>query len=541
MPEVAKTEGRIRIRGAQCFRSGKHRGRPYSDKDLDEIIRNFEKHSNPAKGKPTMRVPLVVGHEEENDADPDDPTAVRNLNDTRIPAEGWVSKVYRKGHDLFFDADDVTPRMAKWIEDGTYRNISPEIYDEPPEGVDGEGKMFRRVSALGGEQPQVKGMRELQEALVERYGEAEGRKLAERWPTALRGHAKQNKSEGRWTCFAEEPMSSDELLKMVGQRGGDMAILDKCDPAVLAEILRLTEPEEVDEPEGDEPVATETMTPEQEEEERKKNPPVEEMSEPEAPEEDDDAEKMAEYGAACKKYAAWKKSRKMAEVSTETDMPEKPMPEEPMRPTKVVTHYSEKTPVTVGILRQLLPDLIKGVVGKQIARLEKHSERIESDQKRREVEGFIRLHSFNEGDPKTKQVRILPIDLDAGDPLNIRNQLMAADNATVVHKFSEGKREVSLTAFDVLRKNIERRKPQVFGESQVKRSLPGAVNGTGSPKAGTASGEDHEVEKVRGAFEAYSEKFPRGMTADKLVAGFKANREAVPETTAEDFLGDLVA
>lgn len=557
---AAKPTGRrrrIRIRRLQVFESGKHRGRRYSDADLDAMIRNFKRNQK------KMPVPLVVGHKEED------------FDDTAILAHGWMTNLYRKGKKLYGDFDNVSPQAAEWIRDHRLRNISPEIYDKPPDGTDGEGRMTRRVSMLGGEQPQVKGMEGLQNALVEQYGEM----LAKHWPTCFRvREVKQNKAAGTWTCFAEiRPMQSEEFIKDMATRGIDLPLLEELQAAckaagkeglsdaILAEWTRSLDRDQEDMPEVDEDTAPEedeklpegdddmpaTATQERAEEEvpneELAEDETEDMAEPMAPEDDKDMKAMAEYGSACKKYSAWK-SKKMAEngqVTTETggvdETPttDKPEPAMPM-PKKVVTHYAEKTPVTYGMLRRVIPELITKAIGNQLAEAKKFSEQYKSDTKKDNVEAFLQLHSFCEGDPKGKQVRILPIELDPTDPLNLRNQLMAADASTVVMKFSEGKREVKMTAFDVLRKNIERRKPVNFSE-RIQTHNGGAVNGNGkakvvpAKKGAAAEEEDDECGKVRQIVETFSEHFPKG--ADSLVEGFKIARKANPRETAESFTG----
>ena len=56
-------------------------------------------------------------------------------------------------------------QLKRAIEEGKYRAVSIEIYDKPPQGIPGKGKMIRRLAVLGGEIPQDKNLAPLMTAL----------------------------------------------------------------------------------------------------------------------------------------------------------------------------------------------------------------------------------------------------------------------------------------------------------------------------------------------------------------------------------------
>lgn len=149
-------EGSATLHGVEIFANGEHRGKTYDDVQLDEMVRNFRKYS--VGKKPLLRVPAVLGHEETQEF----------LDRSDLPAAAWATDVFRgrkecpacmgeggkcemcggKGEIGTLKADfaDVPPKVARLLKGKTYRQVSAEIYDEPPEGIPGEGAMLRRVA-----------------------------------------------------------------------------------------------------------------------------------------------------------------------------------------------------------------------------------------------------------------------------------------------------------------------------------------------------------------------------------------------------------
>lgn len=186
------------LSGVEIFRAGNHRGKEYTEADLDDMVRNFNLFSNPklaamksASGKlaeqdkekfaaifeeacseepaaeaaahdylaergiepaaeavPTLRVPGVLGHEETQEF----------LERSDLPAAAWATKVYRDGPMLKANLAEIPPKVVRLLKGKAYRTVSAEVYDEPPEGVPGKGKMLRRIAFLGGEIPQIKSL-----------------------------------------------------------------------------------------------------------------------------------------------------------------------------------------------------------------------------------------------------------------------------------------------------------------------------------------------------------------------------------------------
>lgn len=175
-------EGSTVLNGVEIFATGKHRDKDYSEQDLAEMVRNFRAYSS---GRRLMlRVPAVLGHEENQEL----------LERSDLPAAAWASALWQdrkecpacagsgvkgggqpgqvnrtldrlagdscascsgRGHIGVLKANfsDVAPKIARLLKGRAYRQVSAEVYDEPPEGIPGEGKMLRRVAFPGWRNP----------------------------------------------------------------------------------------------------------------------------------------------------------------------------------------------------------------------------------------------------------------------------------------------------------------------------------------------------------------------------------------------------
>jgi hypothetical protein len=102
---------------------------------------------------PLLEPPIVIGHEEQQDL----------LQNTGIPSVGWVVGLRRRGVTLYSDLSPIFPSIARLIQIGAYKHVSPEIYarDQPPEGVPAKGCMLRRLAFLGGQLPHLKSLADL--------------------------------------------------------------------------------------------------------------------------------------------------------------------------------------------------------------------------------------------------------------------------------------------------------------------------------------------------------------------------------------------
>lgn len=231
------SEGGAKLRGAEIFATGVHRGKPYTYRDLDEMAANFKRFSMGAK--PLMRIPGVIGHEENQEY----------LDRSDLPAAAWVESVENQKYKcpqcggqgqiqgqpcprcvgagiastLKADFGDVPSKVAKLLKSKAYRTVSAEVYDEPPEGIHGQGKMLRRVAFLGGEIPQVKSLEDIPAPEEHSEKRTVWHRIAQRERTAVWNRLAGAK--GYYTCFTEVnkmPLKPGFSKDTVSQNIGEM-------------------------------------------------------------------------------------------------------------------------------------------------------------------------------------------------------------------------------------------------------------------------------------------------------------------------------
>lgn len=138
---IISYEALSEIHDLEIFEAGTHRGKPYSEEDLDLMVQNFNDLKE--KIKPT----LVVGHSEEQEL----------LKDSGIPSAGWAESLKRIGTKLVATFKDVPKVIADLINKGAYKRVSSEIYNN----FEDKGYALRRVALLGGEIPEVKTLQDV--------------------------------------------------------------------------------------------------------------------------------------------------------------------------------------------------------------------------------------------------------------------------------------------------------------------------------------------------------------------------------------------
>jgi len=508
------SEGASRLREVEIFSTGTHRGKTYTVNDLNDIVRNFEKSS---RGKdPKLAVPLavprlqpgapaVLGHEEEQ----------KILEGSDLPSAGWPSRVWRDGNVLKADIEEVAPSVADAIRHRRYRTVSAEIYDEPPDGIQGKGKMLRRIAYLGADVPQVKNLKHL--PMPEAHAESGARfdRINSNRVVLSLVNATDS-GRGYWTCFSEvtqvEP-NADELMQKLSQMGISAEALQGCPPAALAEMLRALEDAKNKPADMDEEAKIEK-------DEGELGEPHNEFDEP-MPEDADDEKKKA-YSEKARKYM--EAGRKMAERcgmklddmpgmgQADISKPMNPMGEgAPMPKQTTLTHkYAELKPFIEEAVKEAFAKHAKGTLGE----LTKFHEEFQASERKKTVDSVCdRL--FAEG-KLTKPGRA-----------RLHAALMGADARTVVEKFSEGGKKVELTQFDQLVRFAEAVRP-FTGE----RLHSASAGNTGSDE------EQEEVAKV----EKFSETANiaralevQGKTPADFVEGFKKARKANPKLTAKQY------
>lgn len=516
------------LRGVEVFASGTHRDNVYTPADIDEMVANFRAHSMPVDGKkPALRVPAVLGHKEDQEM----------LERSDLPAAAWARRAWAEdGRDqkgkpiriLKLDFEDVPVTVKRLIRGKRYRTVSAEVYDKPPPGIPGTGKMLRRVAFLGGDIPQVKSLEDI--PLPDSHAESGASYI----PSVMRFAEARLCCRGPdcWSCSSEvRPMNRDEMLKQLSDLGCDTSVItDTVPDEVIAEWLRTAsasqEPpdEELDE-EGEK--ETGDATGHDDADADRTQDTTDHDDAPQMPADTTDTAAMAEYYSAMGEYCA----KKMAEF------PDPSAPQvagvgggattkngEPVPKKKTTTvHFSERdVRKIVGVAVKTAKEEIR----KEFAEVRTATRSLSDETRRASVQKFC--------ETQVQAGRLPPSALDTGDPKAPRptvvDRLMRADHRRKVHKFSErgsdGKpTETELTELELQMKEIETG-PALwkFGE---KLKGPYTVQ--------TAETED--VAKVEKFHEENAPRFAgAGLSKEKLVDGWKKYKAANPEITTEKFL-----
>lgn len=533
------SEGNGRIHGVEVFASGVHRGKEYTDADLDDMVKNFKRFSWGPQA--LLKNPAVVGHEEKQEL----------LDRSDLPAAGWAERVWAemrrcpacagngvlageegqgpqkcalcagrgKRKVLLADFHQVPDEVAPLINGHALRKVSAEVYDDPSgAGLPGSGKTLRRIAFLGGDVPEVKGLADIPRVTKSSEGAAAGTFAPTRRVLLQLAEVRPSRAAaGAFWCFSETteatPMNRQEILEQLAGHGIDTsAITDAVPDEALAEMLRVCDAKDHEGEEGEFGEGDGDL--------------------PEAPEDQKDsyAERARAYGERVRRMA--ERGRKYLEkycsmgkmddaigqdtVGTVTPNAEPPTPASPtmpQQPSKITTtqHFSEAQVQTL-VNKAVKAALDQHVAG-SVAQLQKFREEYEASEKLKTTESAV--------DARVKAGRLPPAEREHTIAL-----LMGMD-AKKVEKFSEGGKVKSMTAYDRFLHMIDAR-PSLFSE-RFKQPAPGG-------KAGGKGDDDEEVAKVQDTFERFSEVFPRGTKVETLVKGFRAERKHNAKLTAADFL-----
>lgn len=454
----------VAIRNAELFEAGKWNGKSYTEKDLDQIAANFEEHQSPRSKKRMMRVGLVKDH-------------VSNSG----PKFGTITRLFREGRKLLFDAEEIDPAVAEEIKTGRFGDLSAELYQEAPEGIHAKGMMLRRVALLGAEPPKIKGLNP--DGLAKRICYAERRPMVKITRISRRGSA--------YECFSEDvPLGRDELIKRLTDAGMSLDETATLDDVQLSAIVRTLDgngsstmqanpsgEESAPPPEQNQPTGDNTV--------EKTEPPTEGKpsmngEKPDAtviPQENDqDSDNMPDdqeaarkmYGemkAKCKKFAE-NFGKKFGGAAQLED----------------VNTTGSSSPAT-GFSEGQIEKALANVIAEGRAQIDRELASSRNELKRQRIELFCELER-NTG-------RIEPADFDKshGGP-NIVDRLLALDDKDLVHKFTEGGEEKQMTALDAELRAIRARPVKYTPNKEKIHSAvkkPAETFAEGSPAARKAA------------------------------------------------------
>jgi hypothetical protein len=577
------SESAGRLNGVQLFHAGRHRGKKYTVRHLDEMVDSFRRYStdHAANGKaqtPLLEVPGVLGHEDDQ----------KLLDDTSLPAAAWLKKVWRKGKVLYGNFADVPAKVARLIKGKRYKHVSAEIYDEHPDGLPTAGQkkhMLRRIAFLGGEIPQIKTLDDIpvpdemgeDGASYERFSEERGPATR----LVLRRVSKRTKAGTVWLFSEVRTMDREAILKKLSDLGMDTTVLgDAVSTEALTEMLRVASGEkggegeegdtradhdddeestevsdeidadedgdgdaEANSDDGDDDMDTDgdgdtddhgdleirheddddaddDDTADDDDDEAEEH--GEEATPPEMPTppaDTDDHEAMAEYYEKCAEHhrAMCGRSDHSEDEKSEASR---------TKPGKGQGTGNNNQPVAPAVkpgAAMLSEKQVKNIIKRLEQRVEK------TEQRSAKVEKFTerQLRAAKEKlvrdtvDNLVAAGKVLPGEVDDG----LVDVLLSLPTAKTL-KFSEKGKTVERSPLDqallVLKKRPNLMK---FGER-----IPG--------KGGKVEGsDDAEIEKVKEHYQQFSEQFDRaGMTEERLIQGFKANRKTNAKLTAAEFL-----
>lgn len=173
------------LRGVEIFDVGTHRGKKYSDQDLDEIVANFSEIG--------LDVPIKLGHSEDQ----------KLLKSEGLPAAGWITKLYRKGTKLAADIEDIPDEVYKLLKKKAYKNVSAEVWSAINYGGKRYENVLAAVAFLGAELPAVSTLGDI----LELYGVAAFRAEAD---TKLVAFVSSYQAEGARAVAAHTTKKADE-------------------------------------------------------------------------------------------------------------------------------------------------------------------------------------------------------------------------------------------------------------------------------------------------------------------------------------------
>lgn len=136
MPDLETRE----LKDIEIFAAGKWNGRTYTEKDLFDMVNNF----NILKDE--IKPYLKLGHDENQ----------KILQSDGYPSAGWVTNLKVKGKKLIADVVGIPKKIFELIQAGGYKRISSELYLNLRDSKNNVyNKVLRAVALLGADTPAV--------------------------------------------------------------------------------------------------------------------------------------------------------------------------------------------------------------------------------------------------------------------------------------------------------------------------------------------------------------------------------------------------
>ncbi len=129
-------EQTFNLNGVEIFSTGVWNGDKYSEKDLNNMVENFDQVG--------FEPPIKIGHNEEQP----------ELNDGQ-PALGYIDKIYLAGNKLLANFKELPKRVYEAIKRGNYKRVSSEIYWDYTNDGKSFDRVLKAVALLGADIPAV--------------------------------------------------------------------------------------------------------------------------------------------------------------------------------------------------------------------------------------------------------------------------------------------------------------------------------------------------------------------------------------------------
>ncbi len=178
MPDAPMTDDLdlATIHGVEIFKAGIWNGDPYTERDLEDMVR--------ASREVPFRVPLKLGH----------------TTDPAAPAVGWLANLRRVGGSLFADFVDLAQATYDAIRRRAYDNVSAEIFWDTQRNGRTFRRMLKAVALLGADIPAVD-LKPIHTVLADESGEVHAY-------TMTLGEAEDDDKEGAMSD-PKEPVTPD--------------------------------------------------------------------------------------------------------------------------------------------------------------------------------------------------------------------------------------------------------------------------------------------------------------------------------------------
>lgn len=252
------------VPGVEIFQVGRHGDEPWTPQDLLAMVRNE------LLLRDRLTPNVAIGHGKQ-------PAPLTDFSESGRPCFGVPRNLrveYRlvdqqPRETLVGDLEEVPEYLAEFIEQGVYRHVSAEIYEEPPSGCEiAKGPILKGVAILGESMPEVKTLADLQE-ILKRKRTTPVTAFAERRPMRLTSIKVDRHADGRvlrvfsevkpimglkaiWKKFTEKTQatvkkfddggapSREEILGALSDLGYDVSqVTDAVPDSALLETLRV--------------------------------------------------------------------------------------------------------------------------------------------------------------------------------------------------------------------------------------------------------------------------------------------------------------